>query len=177
MEISWPAPSLRSEGGFSSGSNLGSTLTSLTSNEPSYHNLSDLTIMTRPSQKSDHPTEIPQCSRSYFDTPVPGAHRASSPVSSLLSVTPCSEPEVLCCLQDGCQRTFQGKYRRGTRQRHMRLKHSNTKGPEDREYPCEAMGCDKVYMRQDARLKHLRKVHPELRVAAAVPRKSDAKPD
>jgi hypothetical protein len=48
---------------------------------------------------------------------------AFSPAVSILSITPTNEPDVLLCLQDGCPMTFQGIYRRGRRQRHMRLKH------------------------------------------------------
>jgi hypothetical protein len=171
MEISWHFPSLRSEGEFSSVSNLESTLTSLTSYEPSSHNLSESMMMVRASPSSDYPTEIVQNSRSYFDTPAPGEHRASSPACSLLSDTPHFVPDVLLCLQDGCSKTFQGKYRRGTRQRHMRLKHGKARGLEEKEYPCEAFGCRKFYMRQDARLKHYRKQHPELNPSVVVRRK------
>jgi hypothetical protein len=53
----------------------------------------------------------------------------------------------------------------------MRLKHGKVRGKEEKKYPCEACGCDKVYMRQDARLKHYRKRHPELNPSAAVRRK------
>jgi hypothetical protein len=84
--------------------------------------------------------------------------------------TPSIVPDVLLCEFAGCPKTFTGKYRRGTLQRHMRLKHmSAAKEAEDREYPCTA--CGRLFKRQDARLKHLRNKHPELCVPAAVPRK------
>jgi hypothetical protein len=53
----------------------------------------------------------------------------------------------------------------------MRLKHGKTHGQEEKEYSCEASNCSKVYMRQDARLKHYRKVHPQLNASIAVRRK------
>jgi len=83
------------------------------------------------------------------------------------SITPSNEPDVLLCLRDGCSKVFQGKCRRGTRQRHMRLKHGLSQGPK--EYPCGE--CGQVYMRSDALLKHQRKEHLGLGRAAAKPRK------
>jgi uncharacterized Zn-finger protein len=68
---------------------------------------------------------------------------------------------------------FTGKYRRGNLQRHMRLKHPKGQSADknEKEYSCEARGCSNVFKRQDARLKHIRTKHPELHIAAAVPRK------
>jgi hypothetical protein len=114
------------------------------------------------------------CSSYKFHLTIPTndcpSSSATSPVPSLLSVTPANELNVLLCLQDGCPKTFQGIYRRGTRQRHMRLRHGKVRGQEEKEYSCEAVACNKVYMRQDARLKHYRKRHPELNPSAAVRR-------
>ncbi|KAH8731165.1 hypothetical protein GQ44DRAFT_722808 [Phaeosphaeriaceae sp. PMI808] len=87
------------------------------------------------------------------------SHNAPSSPTSDLSETPADEPDVLLCLKDGCKKMFQGKYRRGTLHRHMRLKHNNE---QEREYKCEAHGCNKVFKRQDARLKHHRSKHLEL---------------
>lgn len=77
----------------------------------------------------------------------------------------------LQCEYEGCFQTFTGTHRRGTLHRHMRLKHSAHDFSPEKSFPCEASGCRKVFKRQDARLKHHRKKHPELGVAAATPRK------
>jgi hypothetical protein len=53
----------------------------------------------------------------------------------------------------------------------MRLKHGKIQGREEKEYPCEASNCSKRYMRQDARLKHYRKEHPQLNPRVALRRK------
>jgi hypothetical protein len=56
-----------------------------------------------------------------------------------------------------CGQTFTGVYRRGNLKRHMRQKHE-----EQIQYTCTVEGCSKVFLRQDAKLKHIRKKHPEL---------------
>ncbi|KAH7095370.1 hypothetical protein FB567DRAFT_543702 [Paraphoma chrysanthemicola] len=90
---------------------------------------------------------------------------ASSPTPSFLSSISSRGPERLPCPKTGCSKTFAGTHRRGTLQRHIRLKH----GEEERMYCCEA-GCQKIYLRQDARLKHYRSWHPEFNAPAIVPR-------
>ncbi|KAF2821729.1 hypothetical protein CC86DRAFT_99909 [Ophiobolus disseminans] len=100
--------------------------------------------------------------------------------SPTLSVTPSSTwsatsqttetlTDVLPCLVSDCPKTFAGRYRRGNQQRHMRLKHRSS-ASEERSYPCEA--CGKTFMRQDARLKHLRIKHPERGIAAYLQRRA-----
>jgi uncharacterized Zn-finger protein len=79
--------------------------------------------------------------------------------------------DVLFCLHDDCPTEFKGKYQRGNLQRHMRLKHGKIQGREEKEYPCEASNCSKIYMRQDARLKHYRKKHPQLNPRVALRRR------
>jgi len=66
-------------------------------------------------------------------------------------------PENMRCDVDGCGKQFTGLYGRGNLGRHKRLVHSN-----NRSYVCEDRWCAKVFKRQDARLKHYRKCHPEL---------------
>jgi uncharacterized C2H2 Zn-finger protein len=73
--------------------------------------------------------------------------------------------ESLTCHYQGCKASFHGPHRRGNQLRHLRT--------HPREYPCEAVACEKVFQRQDARLKHYRKEHPELNMASAIPRKSE----
>ncbi|KAH7085717.1 hypothetical protein BKA63DRAFT_24982 [Paraphoma chrysanthemicola] len=90
---------------------------------------------------------------------------ASSPSSSFSSDMPSSDQEPLPCPEVGCIKAFKGVYRRGTLQRHIRLKH----GEEEREYRCEA-GCTRSYLRQDARLKHYRNQHPDFDAPAIIPR-------
>jgi hypothetical protein len=83
---------------------------------------------------------------------------------------PSFDPQVLFCSYDGCSKKFSGRFRRGTLSRHIRLKHSQ--GQEERVYLCEVDGCSKVYLRQDARLKHYRKRHADVvDVAAAISRR------
>jgi hypothetical protein len=72
---------------------------------------------------------------------------------SIISETPTLPYELQC---PRCGKTFTGRYRRGTLHRHQRLKHCPT---DNVEYPC-AM-CQKTYKRQDARLKHYRRCHPD----------------
>lgn len=51
----------------------------------------------------------------------------------------------------------------------MRQKHKD----EVATYDCEAKGCDCVFLRTDARLKHYRKAHKHLRADPAIPRGSN----
>lgn len=107
-----------------------------------------------------------------IDVPVstPSNYTVSSTPSSLsstMSVTSSSCPSILYCT--GCSQQFTGEHRRGSRARHMRNKHGKS-GVEARRYPC--MYCDhRVFHRQDARLRHYRRDHPELELAAPVPRR------
>ena len=66
-----------------------------------------------------------------------------------------SVPAAMRCPH--CNALFTGRHRNGNLGRHVRQKHKKT-----REYVCEEMWCDRVFMRADARLKHYRKLHPEL---------------
>jgi hypothetical protein len=67
-----------------------------------------------------------------------------------------------------CGTKFKGKHRVGAQHRHARLIHGVD--GKQKEYPCAASGCQKVYKRTDARLNHYRKEHPNL-AAPAEPRK------
>lgn len=78
---------------------------------------------------------------------------------------------ILHCMYPGCSQAFHGTHRRGTMHRHMRLKHGPASVGPEKSFPCEVSDCRKVFKRQDARLKHHRNKHPELGVAAAMPRK------
>jgi hypothetical protein len=93
--------------------------------------------------------------------------------SSVCSETSAAVPATLPCPYDGCRLKFDGKYRRGTLHRHIRLKHTTGRGSVDQEtkYFCQVPGCGKYYRRQDARLKHQRNKHPELAVPAPMSRK------
>jgi uncharacterized Zn-finger protein len=73
----------------------------------------------------------------------------------------------LHCAAEGCTTIFRGRYRKGNLARHKRHYHS---GP--RVYICEDEGCDRVFRRQDARIKHYRKYHPHLTSGPAFSRKS-----
>jgi uncharacterized Zn-finger protein len=79
-----------------------------------------------------------------------------------MSLTSSHVPDLLCCDYPGCDKTYTGKYRRGTLQRHARMKHAE----EERTYPCGIGRCQKTFARQDARLKHYRNHHPDLNLPA-----------
>jgi hypothetical protein len=92
---------------------------------------------------------------------------------SVYSETSLSYPETLTCPYDGCPLKFDGKHRKGTLHRHIRLKHMTGQGSVDqrRRYSCQVQGCGKCFMRQDALLKHKRQKHPELGIPPPMPRK------
>ena len=66
-----------------------------------------------------------------------------------------SVPAAMRCPH--CNALFTGRHRSGNLGRHVRQKHKKT-----REYVCEEMWCDRVFLRADARLKHYRRRHPGL---------------
>lgn len=132
---------------------------------------STVTNWFRPQPSSDVKSHIPQPGQLPFEdlallsgqppTDIDHVFRASSPA---LSATPCHLPDVLYCAESGCSACFTGTHRRGTLHRHIRLKHKG------QQYPCRV--CDKVFQRQDARLKHYRGKHSDnLELPAAVRRK------
>ncbi|KAF2034869.1 hypothetical protein EK21DRAFT_84988 [Setomelanomma holmii] len=110
-------------------------------------------------------TNKPRLSDSYLHVPGRGQRvsRCPSPVPSVTSV---GQPDVFMCPEEDCHATFTGAYRRGNQGRHMRLKH----GRKERVYPCEDLRCDKIFLRQDARLKHYRKKHSHLAPGSPQPR-------
>lgn len=65
-------------------------------------------------------------------------------------------PDTLICTVVGCPAQFHGEYRQSNLARHSRLRHTSG----GKVYPCE--DCDKIFRRQDARLKHYRRKHPNL---------------
>ena len=79
-----------------------------------------------------------------------------SPSPSVKSSTSISETNTtLSC--EHCSMEFSGLYARGNFARHRRHKHNSP-----RVFTCEDEDCDRVFRRQDARLKHYRKHHPHL---------------
>jgi len=92
----------------------------------------------------DNPTWIP-----FAPAPDPPNAEADIPEPE--------DPPELRCDAEGCDASFTGTYRNGNLGRHRRQKHADLKS-----YECEAVGCDAIYSRQDARLKHYRASHPEL---------------
>jgi uncharacterized Zn-finger protein len=68
-------------------------------------------------------------------------------------------PDTLCCDADNCSAVFTGQYRNGNLNRHRRLKH---RGEDTAVYRCIAEHCSRIFLRQDARLKHYRRHHPSL---------------
>jgi hypothetical protein len=81
----------------------------------------------------------------------------ATPVASSVSITPSDMPYILLCLMDGCPTTFTRLHQRGNRGHHLRHHHTNL-------HDCTCDVCGKGFKRTDARLKHIRKEHPELRV-------------
>ncbi|KAF1946154.1 hypothetical protein EJ02DRAFT_262904 [Clathrospora elynae] len=82
---------------------------------------------------------------------------ASSADGSSTGVPSPDAADVLYCVVIGCLASFSGMYRKGNLARHQRHNHNRT-----RICICESESCDKVFKRQDARLKHYRKYHPRL---------------
>jgi hypothetical protein len=78
-------------------------------------------------------------------------------VSSTLPLDVYTDTDTISCAH--CNQNFTGTYRNGNLARHVRQKHA---GAYRSLYECTAQGCSKVFQRQDARLKHARKKHPEL---------------
>jgi hypothetical protein len=76
-----------------------------------------------------------------------------------------STPEVLCCHDHGCNAEFRGCYRKGNLNRHRRLYHQASGA---KIYCCGDTSCNKTFRRQDARLKHHRRHHPQLGAEEAV---------
>ncbi|KAH7095734.1 hypothetical protein FB567DRAFT_37372 [Paraphoma chrysanthemicola] len=89
------------------------------------------------------------------ESPAPAVPHDVSNVQTLLPPTSNTPADLGC---PSCSKIFAGDYRRGNLLRHMRLKHSGLA----REYHCEAEGCERVFRRHDARLKHYRNKHPNL---------------
>lgn len=87
----------------------------------------------------------------------PSPNTSNSRSSTPGSPNSFSTADVVRC--DVCPIEYRGKHRRSTLSRHKRLKHS---GNADTKYECEQYGCNRVFKRQDARLKHYRSHHPHL---------------
>jgi hypothetical protein len=75
--------------------------------------------------------------------------------STVASTSTASMADFLVCHICGVE--FTGRFRVGNLARHKRSLHN---GPL--VFPCLDAGCHNVFKRQDARLKHLRKYHPNL---------------
>jgi hypothetical protein len=109
----------------------------------------------------------------YLSLPYPQSHSSRTLGSTLSTNTdPLDDdsmaiPDVLLCPHADCNATFTGLHRRGTLQRHIRIKH----GTARRSYLCEEPSCSKVFLRTDARLKHYRSHHPHLAPKAKTPRR------
>jgi hypothetical protein len=114
------------------------------------------------------PREIPD---REFLSPNTYLHDPLPPFPSIYSDTPAPYSDTLYCPYEGCTLRFTGDHRRGTVQRHIRLKHA---GEEERRYSCQVEGCGKNYRRQDALLKHQRSKHPELGLPPPRSRKQES---
>jgi hypothetical protein len=92
-----------------------------------------------------------------------------SPATNVSREPSAQDEERLYCPTLGCSAKFKGAYAKGSLARHRRLKHGSRRG-KGREYHCEDAGCSKSFQRQDARLKHYRKAHPQLAPGPALSR-------
>lgn len=70
-----------------------------------------------------------------------------------------------------CGKKFHGEYARGNCARHKRQKHSME---GEQHFLCKYLSCQKSFNRQDARLKHYRRSHPELELKPPRGRKPDS---
>jgi hypothetical protein len=101
--------------------------------------------------------------------------------SRLLAIDSVPRPQVTrCSSMDGlsmpaksfsvscevCGLVFTGEYNRGSLARHRRQKH----GEQEQAYSCADEECERVFKRQDARLKHYRRKHPHLAPNSALQR-------
>ena len=110
-----------------------------------------------------HMEDIALAALPYVEVNSENIHFGTSP----LSQHPCQYPD--------CSRTFTGTSRKGNMSRHMRTKHGASIRVA-REYPCESVGCGKRFRRNDAKLNHERKEHPELgRMSAVLKKLLDSK--
>ena len=92
---------------------------------------------------------LPNAFWSYPEIPlIPSI--VSSPDSSAMSFVSCNSPF--------CNSVFHGQYRKGNLARHRSMRHKDL----EKGYKCDVQGCGKSFKRQDARLKHQRRHHPEL---------------
>jgi uncharacterized C2H2 Zn-finger protein len=107
------------------------------------------------------PPSIPEITR----TPISPSQNSTNDVEN---------PAALPCPH--CGRKFTGDSKKGNMSRHIRTKHS-VPGRLALEYSCTSVGCGKFFWRNDAKLNHERKEHPELGRMSAVPKKPlDSKP-
>lgn len=87
---------------------------------------------------------------------------SQSETSELPDIGSEKDAEHLVCHELNCNAVFSGSYRKGNLARHIRLFHRR----EQAEYPCMESTCNRVFKRQDARLKHCRKHHPHIALPA-----------
>ncbi|KAF1829205.1 hypothetical protein BDW02DRAFT_178976 [Decorospora gaudefroyi] len=80
---------------------------------------------------------------------------SSAPISEPRSLDGCELP--VFCSEPGCDKFFTGEYRKGNLRRHIMHYHGHTG-----RYNCESQGCAISFKRNDARLRHYRKCHPDL---------------
>lgn len=97
---------------------------------------------------------------SLFDTALDTSSTGESSIDSIQNTRFSRRHEGISLECPECGQSYHGPHRRGTMHRHMRLRHASR--GSDKDYFCEAKHCGKSFRRQDARLKHYRKQHPEL---------------
>lgn len=112
---------------------------------------------------SPHPQPQDQ-SRWLLGTP------SSHAGSTSMSRSPSNRSNTGTSICEVCEKAFHGEYRRGNLARHRRQKHAH----EEQTFPCEKRDCPKTFKRQDARLKHYRREHPELASNPPMPRKFES---
>jgi hypothetical protein len=114
----------------------------------------------------------PALDRCYLALPTakkPSSTNSYSTDASSPGPPPTDDPDTLYCDEAECVAFYTGIYRRGNLGRHRRQRHQS-----GTPYVCEDDTCAKEFKRQDARVKHYRKYHPEL-ASPYVPRPSQSR--
>ena len=128
-------------------------------------------------ERSATPLETPSTTQGSsqwefgLDVPMQRSHSTRSSVSNASSAgpPPTHTPEIMYCEVVDCRQAFTGLYSRGNLGRHRRLVHGTGS-----RYVCGDDTCAKEFRRQDARLKHYRKYHPDLAADSPLVRRSSA---
>jgi hypothetical protein len=110
---------------------------------------------TSSSSYSEGPWTALSSATSRFLSVPPSIGDSPSETSDLPEVSSERSVNVFRC--SACGATFSGRYGKGNLARHRRHQHIG----HEPGYPCEEIGCARMFKRKDARLKHYRRHHPQ----------------